>query len=466
MLIFICLETFCNGLSNCIALHNDVYYSKYSSYNNFISELRPIVDEVKENDTSFYRFEKTKHRKTNDNMALGIRGLSNSTSTLNADTIRFLNRMGYSSKSHWSKYLGGNPVNDSLLGIKYIISQDDWSRYYEEAYTVEDNDLYTAYLNPYALSIAYGVDEATLKMSMESEKTPQLQLNALLSAMVGEEVNAFVPVDYNDTHMSNLTETYISGHYKYTPESSANEAILNYYFDVPKSDVEYYFYLPSSYPREVKMKVDGVPFDTFNGNETSRIVSVGASFEEGDTMRISLTVAKNEIYVLTDVPMLYYLDMEVFKEAISKLAETQYEINEYTESSFNGTIETKKDSQTILTTIPYDEGWQIYLDGEKIEYEKALGALISFTVDEMGEHTLTMEYMPKTFVLGASLSVVSVIIFILLCAWDIIRRKKQPLEISDEKIDSETEDVTEIDISVSEEEVPFTTKNIEENEER
>ena len=466
MLIFICLETFCNGLSNCIALHNDVYYSKYSSYNNFISDFRPIVDEVKKNDTSFYRFEKTKHRKTNDNMALGIRGLSNSTSTLNAETIRFLNRMGYASKSHWSKYLGGNPVNDSLLGIKYVISQDDWSRYYEEAYTVEENDLYTAYLNPYALSIAYGVDEATLKLSMESEKTPQLQLNALLSAMLGEEINVFVPVDYNDTHMYNLTETYISGHYKYTPENPSSDAILNYYFEVPKSDVEYYFYLPSTYPREVKLKVDGVALDTFYGNETSRIVTVGTSFEEGDTMRISLTVAKNEIYVLNDVPMLYYLDMEVFKEAISALAETQYEINEYTESSFDGTIETKKASQTILTTIPYDEGWQIYLDGEKIEYQKALGALISFTVDEAGEHTLTMRYMPKAFVLGASCSVVCVIIFLLLCAWDMIRRKKLPVEISTEKTDADAETDAKIDIDISEEETPLLTENIEENEER
>ena len=33
--------------------------------------------------------------------------------------------MGYSSKSHWSKYLGGTPVSDSLLGIKYILTLKD-----------------------------------------------------------------------------------------------------------------------------------------------------------------------------------------------------------------------------------------------------------------------------------------------------------------------------------------------------
>lgn len=416
MVIFICLETFCNGLSNCLDLHDDVYYSKYSSYNNFISSLQPIVDEIKEQDTSFYRFEKTKHRKTNDNMALGIRGLSNSTSTLNKETIRFLNRMGYASKSHWSKYLGGNPVNDSLLGIKYIISQDGWDRYYEEFYKEEEG--YTAYLNPYALSIAYGVDDLTLSVDMEKEKTPQLQLNALISAMIGEEITVFVPVEQSDYNLYNMEETYISGHYKFSPQNTSTDAIINYYFDVPKSDVEYYFYLPSDYPREVKLKVDGIPMDTFYGNETSRIVTVGTNFTEGDSMRISLTVAQNEIYVLTDVPMLYYLDMEAFEYAIDKLAQTQYDITEHTESHFIGTINTQKDAQTILTTIPYDEGWNIYLDGEKVEYSKTLNALITFNIEGAGEHTLEMRYMPKAFVLGAACSVACVSIFILLCIID------------------------------------------------
>ena len=52
-------------------------------------------------------------------------GLSNSTSTLNQETIKLLNNLGLSSKSHWSKYLGSTPVVDSLLGIKYLIAETD-----------------------------------------------------------------------------------------------------------------------------------------------------------------------------------------------------------------------------------------------------------------------------------------------------------------------------------------------------
>ena len=423
LMIFICLEAFCNGLSNCLALNDDVYYSKYSSYNNFLRGIRPIVETVQENDTSFYRMEKTKHRKTNDNMALEIRGLSNSTSTLNAETIKFIARMGYASKSHWSKYLGGTPVNDSLLGIKYIISEDDWSRYYEEAYS--DGDKYTAYLNPYALSIAYGVDSGLNDFDIGEGDTPYERLNGLMSALIGEDVQVFVPVKASDYSYYNMNESYIAGHYKYTPVDSSGEAILYYYFDIPKSDVEYYFYLPSEYPREVKLKVDGVSFDTFYGNETNRIVTVGTSHNAGDTMRLALTVAQNEIYVKTDACCLYYLDMDVFKEAISKLAETQFEITEHTERDLKGSIDTKKNGQTILTTIPYDEGWNIYLDGKKIDYYKTLDALIAFDIAGAGEHTLEMKYMPKCFVLGLTCTLICNLIFALLCILD-ARKKKMP----------------------------------------
>ena len=95
LLFVICIEMTVNGLTNVFALDRDVVYSSYSSYNNFLSAIRPVTDEVQERDTSFYRSEKTYFLRVNENMALNIRGLSNSTSTLNASVIKFLDQMGY-----------------------------------------------------------------------------------------------------------------------------------------------------------------------------------------------------------------------------------------------------------------------------------------------------------------------------------------------------------------------------------
>ena len=51
--------------------------------------------------------------------------------TFNGKTMRldkFLSNMGYTSRSHLSQYNGGTPVNDSLLGIKYIIDSKESDR--------------------------------------------------------------------------------------------------------------------------------------------------------------------------------------------------------------------------------------------------------------------------------------------------------------------------------------------------
>ncbi|MBQ4054454.1 MAG: YfhO family protein, partial [Clostridia bacterium] len=122
--VIVFVETFTAGLLNVNALDEDVVISTRTSYVSYIEKYTPIFSEIQESDTSFYRMEKTDHRKTNDPFAFNIKGLSNSTSTLNAAQIDFLYKLGYSSKSHWSKYLGGNPVSDSLMGLKYIVYND------------------------------------------------------------------------------------------------------------------------------------------------------------------------------------------------------------------------------------------------------------------------------------------------------------------------------------------------------
>ncbi len=413
--IFVCFELFANALTNVVDLNRDVVYSRYSSYTNFLAQLRPIVRLVQENDTSFYRMEKTLHRKTNDNMALNIRGLSNSTSTLNSDTIAFLARMGYCSKSHWGKYAGGTPVNDSLLGLKYIITSDDLSDYYKPAFAEGG---FTAWLNPYALSLAYGVDERITDIVANDYEAPCDYLNALVSAMLGEEEvdELFVPVEVEDVSVSTFcARSYIAGHHKYAKSSEDHEALVYYTFTAP-NDREIFFYLPSDYPREVNLKVNGVSAGSFYGGDTSRIVSLG-KFSAGQTVNITMSLVNNDLYVKNGYDCLFYIDWAAFEDAMSRLAVMQYNITEFTERSFKGNLNSPRDNQIIQTTLPYDEGWRIYVDGQRVEVFETLDALTAFRVDA-GEHTIEMKYLPDLFVIGLIITVFSVLLGILLFVFE------------------------------------------------
>lgn len=449
LLIVVCAETFANGLIQTSSLDIDVSYSSYSSYNNYINTVRIIADKVQEMDTSFYRMEKTRMRKTNDNMALGMRGLSCSTSTLNRETIQFLKYMGYTSYSHRSKYMGETPLSDSLLGVKYILSEknpsESRSDYNEnralhalmqELYTVyTETDDYVAFENPYALSLAYTVDDAIKDFSFFEldedgdedviESSPFERLNAFVSVLLGSEeiLQVFVPVDTASITDRNCNTGYVAEHTKYTPINTNIDAAITVSAQMP-TDGYLFFHAPSDYPREVDIEVNGEKFGDFMAQDSNRIKTLG-HFNAGESVSVEMTLASSNFYLKDDEYIFYYLDVELLRQVMSELAEEQYQIEEFTETHFEGTLTTSDAGETVLTTIPYDEGWQVYVDSERVEIFKAVDALVAFDVETAGTHTLELVYSPKIVNVGAVISLVSLTVFIALVVTEHLLKKRK-----------------------------------------
>ncbi len=451
LVFLVCTELFFSGMADMEEFDADVSYSKYSRYHNMIDTLRPISYKVQDYDKGFYRMEKTYERKTNDNFALGMNGVSLSTSTLNRKTIDYLWRMGYEAKSHNSHYNGGNIVNDSLLGIKYVITSDkdmtnykhfgyDISKYYgEPLFTEEDFDYpddftfplgtYQVYENPYALSLIYGVADAWETFDSTEYYSPFDYMNAMITAMLGEEetVQVFVPAIQNgEPELQNVTRSINTVNewiYKAGSESG-QAAVLTYQFTVP-SDVDLYFYYPlalSTARREVKVAGNGKSA-TFSGQN---IISLGTSSETDLEVKVTISNDKKNLYVKkTENPIcLYYFDYDTFADAMERLSATALTIDEgYTDSHLFGSVTTTSESQLMFTSIPYDEGWNIYVDGKRVDIIESADALISFRIEGAGEHRVELRYMPKTVALGLTVSIVSAFIFLLLlCLYPFLKR--------------------------------------------
>lgn len=418
LVFFICGEMYISGLWDLNDLDKDVTFTKYSYYNDYLDTVRPIINHVQENDTSFYRMEKTYHRKLNDNMALQIRGLSNSTSTLNADTIYFLRMMGYSSKSHWSQYQGETPVSDSLLGIKYIMTDKDYDKYYgEPLYDSDDydNDTYVVYKNPYHMSIAYAVDNDFAEFELDDYENPFELMNAMISMMLGEEetLQIFVPSTQLSMTTKDVTKSSAASHDLYKGDGGT----ITFEYMVPKN-TELFVYFPTVYSRQVNMTANGKSVGKWGDNNTWRIVSIG-DFNKSD-LELKLTI-KNDydnFYIKQNLqkPFIYSLDMEVFTEAITRLQQGNVQIDpeNYREDYLPGTITTTNANQLITTTIPFDKGWQVTVDGKKVETVELANALVGYYIEVPGEHEIEMRYCPKELVLGVVVSIVATAAFFLL----------------------------------------------------
>jgi hypothetical protein len=86
-------------------------------------------------------------------------------------------------------------------------------------------------------------------------------------------------------------------------------------------------------------------------------------------------------------------------------------------------INTQENDQTILTTIPYDKGWKVYVDGESVETYEALDALMAFDIENNGEHLLELKYAPTEYTVGIIISICGIAAFIVICLIDFILKK-------------------------------------------
>lgn len=434
LVFFVCVEIFVNGLCCLNDVDQDWNFGEYSPYNDYFHKVRPIINTVQENDPTFYRMEKTYHRKTNDNMVLGIRGLSNSTSTLNADTIYFLRCMGYASRSHLSQYHGGTPVNDSIFGIKYIMTDKDLSKYYgDPAYDKEDweqvldNDKYAVYQNPYYLSIAFLADNAMADYKLADFENPFERLNAMITMLLGEEetIEVFVPATQISMTTKDLSKstTKASGNTPSHTLYKGDGGKLIFEYDIPRN-TELFVYFPTNYNRSVNMNANGQSVGTWGntGKDTWCIVSIGDYATNKLDLTLTVDNSYDNFYIVKDLekPFVYSLDMEALADAMTRLQQGNVQIDpeNYREDYLPGTVTTTKDNQLVMTTIPFDDGWRIFVDGKAVEPVELADALLGYYIPTTGEHEIEMRYMPKEYVLGISISVVFTIVFVLLIIFE------------------------------------------------
>ena len=151
----------------------------------------------------------------------------------------------------------------------------------------------------------------------------------------------------------------------------------------------------------ISQSIDSKPFILDLGylNEGDEI-SVYAPIKEGN-------VGYTYIYAVT-------LDDDVFKEGYNKLKANSLSTEVFDETHIKGTINADSDG-IIFTSINYDNGWSVYLDGEKVSKDdivKIGDALLGIRVTA-GAHTLEFKFMPEGLVAGTVISLVTLVILLI-----------------------------------------------------
>lgn len=248
--------------------------------------------------------------------------------------------------------------------------------------------------------------------------------------------NVVVNNKTNNVYESKIKETYIKqSDIKYMDTSiSMNGNVINVkknnskmYIDVPKDALNKILFVSfnldsqSCSVGDLSVTINGninkltcKEWKYYNGNNTFNYVI-------GDISDKLEVVFQKGVYNISNLKV-YYMDYNDIKNVKDKV--TKVNISDKTKGDkIYASVENEKEGY-FVTTLPYDKGFTIKVDGKKIDYEKVNTAYVGFKISE-GKHDIVIEYRAPFKTIGLIMSALGVIIYICYYHADVIKKFKK-----------------------------------------
>lgn len=364
--------------ANMYICFGEMYGLKAEEYFAASEEIEEKVEEIKELETSdFYRMENTVRRTENsfcESQVYNYLGIAHYTSGLDQSSADIMYRLGYVNSSRMPLYRESILTSDSLFGIRYLIS--------DTAVTGMEEISEKIYYNPYAISLGTFTQSDDVRADFNENSNPFEAQNQLFSAILGEELQLYVPVEAEKVD-----------DFKWSVKQSEDEIIYGYIkISGIRSNVELY--------------VNGTDEGYYDLWNAKRVFGIsGTENNEQSFVELTGTFGKK-----TSVEaVVYKLDVSVFETVMKKLKEREFEPSSVTDGNVEGTYVAEEDGYLFLSVL-YDEGWTLYIDGVKTEISEFAGSFIKIPVHK-GTNSIKMVYTAKWIKEGMIISLISLIIF-------------------------------------------------------
>ena len=192
-------------------------------------------------------------------------------------------------------------------------------------------------------------------------------------------------------------------------------------------------------------EIESITITSTNPDNESQTLTLKSSYpyacqigylNVGDTVTITGTTKNKLISKSSFMSCVYRLDSEAFDAGIEKLKSNgTLDVESVSDTEITGTINSAIDG-IMYTSIPYEKGWSVYVDGEKQEAVQVCnntytddegnkthkGSMLGIEL-EKGNHTIELKYSPEGFILGAIISIVCLAAFVLIILYNRKRMK-------------------------------------------
>ena len=346
----------------------------------------------------FYRMEKVKRKTKHDGAWMNFPSVSLFSSTANADLTALFKKLGCEASTNSYSITGSTPLVDSLFSVKYGIYSEEEANNPLLTLTDLEGDTWL-YEKAYTLPLGFGVP-GDFDTNWQTE----------LGNPVGVQ---------NDL-------CYMTGASPVLEQIWGEESGSTYTFTTA-IDGDYYVYVENKQVDQVQAEA-GINAKTFDNVKRGYLLELGY-LRAGET--VTLTAQEPEGQTIN--AGVYRFSEKGLEEVYGKLNQSPWNLTEWTDTSLLGTVD-MQEAGKLFTSIPYDLGWKVTVDGEPAETEKILDTFLSVNLTA-GLHKIQMEYEPVGLRTGGLISAVSLGLFLVFMAAEkqAAYRKKKKLSESEEE---------------------------------
>ena len=367
-------------------------------YRSYVEQQREQIYNIKHNDDSIYRINQSKNydppikdispdafnANFNEGLAYDYRALAGYTSSPISTQLNLLDHLGYREVADCMSIIR-QPVipADSLLGVKYILSDEDIVGLKALPELGTHNDKAT-YLNEFALPFAFVCKDIDFD-SIEYSDNPFKYTNEMYNHLFGVEVYKELPcrVDVIDDN--------------------------NFIFEVPGVDDQSAIYgnLATKLDYKGKLNIDG--------NRTyilSRFNSPSVFYIPQPVKDVINFTFTTELKVKEQLkPQFYRVDFAALSEARDKAQSRAVNFSEFGDKYIRMQV-TAEAGEKLFTSIPF-EGWQVKINGKPVATDIILNCFIGLTL-ESGDNIIEMEYSMPGLKLGATITIIALILLLVI----------------------------------------------------
>ena len=413
-------------------------YSAYPDKNYQVQNLLEYERNYEKNhdNSLFYRTEMTSTYTLNDSSLYGYYGVSQFSSSANESVTTFMKRMGIYASEAGNRYCYNlsDPVFNSLLGLKYIISKRKSLNSEEMALNPEtEYDSTYLYRNRYPLSLGYMVSRRVLEMEDTAGFNPFEYRNTVLKLACNTDENCYTAqpvalVEYNN--MDVVKNGY--GNYTFTKNDSSQTASSVYSYSGVE-DSYLYGYATNGGCQNIIVRCDGETVDSDISISDYPIVFTMGNGQEGSTADVEI-IAKNDSSAGSYKLMVYALNQSAFERAYRSLADEQLKITKFSDNKIEGDINVLTEGIMFLS-VPYEKGWKVYCDGREAKTVKVFQSMLGAEIGA-GIHHIKLVYFPEGFKIGCIISVSALVLCVLIFVLEVRIRKNRSQKVSAESTDS------------------------------